>query len=146
MINRIQKGLILTKDEYYIKHLSIINPMFPVPLVNKEIEVLAAFMALPKALTEEDHFNTLARKKVMSKLNLKAGGLSNYIRTMIDKEFLEKSDITGKITIKEYLIPDDKAQGYMFKIVLDNQNQQEKNESTTSSNDSSEIPIIAKIS
>lgn len=117
MMEKIQKGLTLTKEEYYVKHLSIINPMFPIELSKKEIEVLAAFLALDKAIVEDDYFNSLARKKVREKLNLKAGGLSNYLRTMISKDFLEKSDITGRITIKPYLIPDPIAQGYMFKIV-----------------------------
>jgi|VirMetMinimDraft_7_1064189.scaffolds.fasta_scaffold03147_12 DNA-binding MarR family transcriptional regulator len=117
MINKIQKGLMLDKDEYYKKHLSIINPMFPVQLVKKEIEVLAAFLALDEALVEDDYFNTVARKKVRETLNLTAGNLSNYLRSMITKGFLDKSEISGRITIKEFLIPETEAQGYMFKIV-----------------------------
>lgn len=117
MVEKIQKGLVLSKEEYYTKHLSIINPMFPQQLNRKEIEVLGAFLALDKAIVEDDYFNTLARKKVRTKLNLKPGGLSNYLRTMIEKDFLDKSDITGRITIKPYLIPNPIAQGYMFKIL-----------------------------
>lgn len=117
MVEKIQKGLVLSKEEYYVKHLSIINPMLPQQLNKKEIEVLAAFLALDKAVVEDDYFNTLARKKVRVQLNLKPGGLSNYLRTMIEKGFLEKSDITSRITIQPYLIPNLTAQGYMFKIV-----------------------------
>lgn len=117
-MNKIQKGLILNKDEYYVKHLSIINPVLPVQLTNKEILVLASFMCLPPSITEDDRFNSLARKKVMEKLNLSPGGLGNYLKSMIEKGFLRKSDITKRISINEVLVPEQNKQGYIFKIEL----------------------------
>ena len=113
----IQKALKLKGDEYYKKHLSIINSMLPSQFTSKEIEVLAAFMSADPKLTEDDRFNSLVRKQVMKKLDLKPGGLSNYLKSMINKGFLDKSEITHKITIKEYLLPEDKVQGYQFKLI-----------------------------
>lgn len=147
MIKKIQKGLVLPKDEYYKKHLSIINPMFPVQLVKKEIEVLASFLALDEALIEDNHFNTLARKKVRKTLNLTAGNLSNYLRSMINKGFLDKSEISGKITIKEFLIPEPDAQGYMFKLVLkEEESNEEEKERSNSTNERYQLPPrVAKL-
>lgn len=112
----IQKALILSNEEYYKKHLAIINGMLPNQLTFKEIEVLAAFMEVDNKLVEDDRFNSLVRKKVMTKLNLKPGGLSNYLKSLIDKGFLTKSEITHKIKIKDYLLPEESGQGYQFKI------------------------------
>lgn len=42
----IQKGLVgLIGKDYYIRHLSIINPFLPVELTPKEREVLGTFMS-----------------------------------------------------------------------------------------------------
>ena len=112
----IQRALELTHDEYYKKHLSIINSMLPKHLVPKEIEVLAAFMGADPKLVEDDRFNPVIRKKVMAQLGLQPGGLSNYLKALINKGCLTKSEITKKITIKEYLLPEDDGQGYRFKL------------------------------
>ena len=42
----IRKALKLKKEEYFKKHLLIINHILPVQMTNKEAEVLAAFMSL----------------------------------------------------------------------------------------------------
>lgn len=144
MIKTIQQKLeVGSKDEYFLKHLSIINPMLPAQLTGKELEVLAAFMALPSEVTEDDTFNTLARKKVKAKLNLSSAGLSNHLGEMIKKGFLQKSEVTKRIRIREFLLPQNNAQGYQFKILL-------KNESTsrpenTSNQGGDREPLIADI-
>lgn len=108
--------------DYYVKHLEIINVIvpeekFPEKLTNKEIEVLAGFMSQDKSLIEEDMFNGVVRKKVMEKLNLKPGGLGNHLKSMIEKEFLTKNDITKRIKVMPFLVPVDNHQGYRLKIV-----------------------------
>jgi len=110
----------LDRYNYHLKHLAIINPLLPIQLSNKEIEVLAAFMYHKGELVEEDRFNSLVRKNVMDKLDLSSGGLSNHLRSMIEKGFLEKSDITKRIKIKPFLFPEDKEQGYQIKIIEKN--------------------------
>lgn len=108
--------------DYYIKYLEIMNIIlpddkFPDKLSSKEIEVLAAFMYQDKNLIEDDMFNGVVRKKVMDKLNLKPGGLGNHLKSMIEKKFLMKNDITKKITVKSFLIPENNNQGYRLKLV-----------------------------
>lgn len=118
----ITTALKVGKYDYYVKHLEILNIIlpeekYPEKLTNKEIEVLAAFMSQDKSLIEEDMFNGVVRKKVMEKLNLKPGGLGNHLKSMIEKEYLVKSDITKKITLKKILNPENNHQGYRLKLV-----------------------------
>jgi len=113
----IQRILNLSKEDFYIKHLTIVNLLLPTHLTNKEIEILAAFMSLDKNLIEEDMFNTVARKKVMGKLGLSPGGLSNHLKSIIDKKVLDRNTITNRITIKPYLLPHEPVQGYQIKII-----------------------------
>lgn len=106
----IVKQLKLSKNDYYIKHLSIINTFLPKHLTPKEIEVLAAFMSLEGDIAE-DRFGTSARKLVMSQLNLSPGGLGNYLRTLKDEGF-----INDNMEILPILHPSPNEQTYMFKL------------------------------
>ena len=101
-------------ENYFEKHLEIINPILPVQLTPKEIEVIAAFMALKGDLIDEDRFNTSARKHVMKNLNISLGGLSNYLRILIDKGFIYKENEVLKI--REILFPTEGVQFYAFKL------------------------------
>lgn len=118
----ITSAIKLSNYEYYIKHLEIINIIlpiekFPEKLTNKEIAVLAAFMCQDKSLIEEDMFNGVVRKKVMEKLIMKPGGLGNHLKSMIKKNFLIKNDLTKRIKIGSFLIPEINNQGYRIKIL-----------------------------
>ena len=113
----IKKKLRVGNDDYYKTHLGIVNALLPVKMTTKEIEVVAAFMALDASVVEDDRFNTLARKKVKDKLKLSPGGLSNYLKALIEKGLLNKSSVTGKITIHEALIAEDEKQGYMLQLI-----------------------------
>jgi len=106
----------LSSYDYTLKHLAIINQLLPTQLSNKELEVLAAFMDQPRERVSDDRFNPIVRKDVMTRLNLSSGGLSNHLRSMIEKGFLDKSDITKRIKIKEFLFPQELVQGYQIKI------------------------------
>ena len=116
-MNIIRKSFELNPKDYYVKHISIVNAVLTNSLTNKEIEVLASFMVADSKLTEDDRFNTLVRKQVMKDLSLSPGGLGNYLKSMIKKGFLNKSKITNRITILEYLMPDNTGQGYQFKLI-----------------------------
>jgi DNA-binding MarR family transcriptional regulator len=113
----IQQAFKVNNEIYYNLHLQIINAVLPVRLTDKELEVLSAFMSLDKKLIEENYFNPLARKIVLKKLNLSAAGLSNHLKSMIDKGFLVKNNMTNLITIKQFLLPEEDGQGYQFKII-----------------------------
>lgn len=113
----IQQAFRLENEDYYTMHLNIVNAILPVKLTEKELEVLSAFMSLDKNIIEDGYFNSVARKKVMKKLNLLPAGLSNHLREMINKGFLSKNSVTNFITIKEFLLPQEDGQGYQFKLI-----------------------------
>lgn len=117
----IQQTLRLSQTEYNKKHLEIISALLPTYLTDKEIEVLATFMSLDKSITEGDMFNTLARKMVMERLGQSPGGLGNHLKSMIDKSVLERNEETKRITMKEFLLPQDDIQGYQIKLVKVNE-------------------------
>jgi len=109
----IQKQLKLEKNDYYIKHLSIVNVFLPVELTPKEIEVLASFMSLEGDIAL-DRFGTSARRLVMRQLNLSPGGLGNYMKSLKTKGFIMEKQ--GDLTILPILHPEAEGQGYMFKL------------------------------
>lgn len=115
----LQKILRVNREEYFKMHLSIINTLAKdeEKMVNKEMEVLAAFLSLDKSITDEDMFNTLARKQVKEKMKLSAGGLGNHLKSLITKKHLSKNEITGRITVKPAIIPQEPMQGYQIKLI-----------------------------
>ena len=113
----IRKALKLKKEDYFKKHLLIINHILPVQMTNKEAEVLAAFMSLEGELAS-DPFSTSGRKIVMRKLNIKPGGLGNYLDAFKKKQFvLENSN--KELRIIPILIPSKSEQFYQFKLEID---------------------------
>lgn len=113
----IQKGIIGLKDaQYYIYHLSIINPFLPVELTPKEREVLGTFMSFKGDLAEKDRFGTTFRKEVKKMLAMSDGGLSNHITSLKSKGAIQEN-LSGIMQIASILIPEDKQQFYQFKIV-----------------------------
>ena len=114
----ISKIIEVSKDEYYFKHLSILNTLLPVSLTVKEMQVLATFMAEDYELIKDDMFNSFVRSRVMQTLKISHGSLSNYLRSMIIKGFLNKHSVTNKITVQEFLIPENIQQGYRIKLKI----------------------------
>ena len=106
----IKKVLTLNQQDYYTKHLEIINCFLPVTMTPKEIEVLANFMSLQGDISN-DRFGSTARKIVMQKMNLSLAGISNYMKSLKTKGF-----ITGN-SILPILFPDTKEQNYQFKLI-----------------------------
>jgi len=115
----IKKTVKLEDKEKYLKlHFSIINPMFPVQLSNKEAEILSAFLSLDNKLIEDEVFNPLTRKKVMEVKKLSAGALGNHLKSMLSKGFLSKDAVTNRITINKACLPCYPEQSYNFKLIL----------------------------
>ena len=111
----ISKSLDLSREEYFKKHLLIINPLLPVQLTDKEAEVIAAFMTIEYELGKFT-FDTTSNEEVRKMLNLSHGGLGNYIRILQDKGFLlEEND---ELSILEILKPEKDIQGYQFKLTV----------------------------
>lgn len=115
----IRKKIKVDKKEYFKKHLEVINPFIPTKFTPMEMKVLTAFMNLEGEEVEETRFNPTTRKKVMEELGLSAGGLGNYLRSLVDKGFITKSKYTKTLSVVDYLIPEEKGQGYQFKIERD---------------------------
>lgn len=107
----IRKKLILSKNDYYVKHLSIISNFLPETLTPKEIEVLAAFMSLEGDIAE-DRFCTSARKIVREQLGISPGGLGNYLKAFREKKYIKQED--NGFVIMPILLPNSKTQGYEF--------------------------------
>jgi hypothetical protein len=114
-MNIIRKTVLLNKQEYFKKHLLIINHILPVQMTSKEAEVLAAFMSLEGDIGEEP-FGTSGRKIVRSRVGISAGGLGNYLDQLKSKGFIYEDD--GKLVILPILIPEKKEQGYQFKLMV----------------------------
>ena len=112
----IKKALRLSREDYYKKHLLIINHILPVQMTPKEAEVLAAFMSLQGDIAK-DPFGTSGRKIVREKLGISAGVLGNYLDQLKSKKFIYVEDRDLKIL--PILIPKDKVQGYQFKLEVD---------------------------
>lgn len=117
----IQQVFSLEREKYFEMHLSILNAILPAKLTDKELEVLSAFMSLDESITQENMFNSEARKRVMKKLNLQPAGLSNHLGSMIAKGFLVKNEVTKLISVKHFLLPEKDGQGYQLKIFLVNE-------------------------
>lgn len=115
----IKKAIKVKPEEYFNKHLEIINPLMPTKFTPMEMKVLTAFMNIDGEEVEEGRFNPYTRKLVMKDLGLSAGGLGNYLRSLVKKGFLIKSKYTKNLSVADYLIPEDKWQGYQFKIDKD---------------------------
>ena len=113
----IQKAILQLKGaEYYIYHLSIINPFLPVELTPKEREVLGTFMSFKGDLADKDRFGTSFRKEIKTMLSMSDGGLSNHLTSLRSKGAI-KEDLSGVIQIATILLPEEKQQNYQFKIV-----------------------------
>ena len=104
----------LSPVEYYRMHLSIVHNFFPEQLANKELETLAHFMSLEGDIVDRDRFGTQARKIVMERMNIKPGGLGNYLRFLREKKYIYEKD--GKFHINPYILSDSQQQGYQFLI------------------------------
>jgi len=113
----IQKGIIGLKGaQYYIHHLSIINPFLPVELTPKEREVLGNFMAFKGELADKNRFGTSFRKEVKDILGMSDGGLSNHLSSLKEKGAI-REELGGVIVVAPILLPEERQQFYQFKIV-----------------------------
>jgi len=113
----IQKGILGLKEaQYYIYHLSIINPFLPIGLTPKEREVLGTFMSFKGDVADKDRFGPSLRKEVKRMLSMSDGGLSNHISALLSKGAIRKTE-EGNVIVAPLLLPEEKQQFYQFKIV-----------------------------
>ena len=106
----IKKVLKLDRLSYYVTHLQIINPLLPEHLTQKEIEFLAHFMSFNGTIAS-DRFGTTARNMVKTNMGISNAGVSNYMRSLIDKGFVKDNKILS------ILFPEVGSQEYEFKLI-----------------------------
>ena len=123
----------LSHDDYYLKHLQIINQFFKDPMSNKELLVVAKFMSLTGDL-ETNRFSTTGRKIVMESLSLSPGGLGNYLNSLYKKGFIFKNNFEV-FELQSFLLPEKNSQGYQFKITKNVKNWASINVRTSNGND-----------
>ena len=108
------KVLKLDKRDYYETHLAFLNCILPKKLTPMEVKVLAAFMSLEGDIGNV-RFGPSAKKIIMSQLDLKPAGLSNYMISLLSKGFLIKK--VDNIEILPILLPQEDEQTYKFKLI-----------------------------
>ena len=120
-MQEIKKCMYLTRTQFYETHLSLVNCILPVKLTEREIQVLAAFMALEFPKDKESfRFSTPSRRVVKKAQKLSDGGLTNYISNLVNKGFLHRDHpgMDADIKILPSLLPSsDSQQDYKFRII-----------------------------
>ena len=114
MSTTMKKAVRLSKEEYYKKHLYLINYILPTQMTRKEVEFLAHFMCLEGEL-KDTPFCTTGRNIVKEKMGVSSGGIGNYLVQLKKKNFITEKD--GKLQILPVLIPNENSQTYMFKLI-----------------------------
>lgn len=116
MDNRILKFKLELSDIKYIQmYIDILNVFLPKKLTGKEVEVIATFLSLSEGIIEKDMFNSYARNLVKEEMGLSAAGLSNYLKSLVEKGFLIKDG--DKLKIKDYLNPNSKELVFNINII-----------------------------
>lgn len=104
-MRKVSKVVTLSGNTYYKVHLQLINPVLPVKLSDKELDVLSYFLMFGDLSRE-------SRKVVREKLGMSFGSLTNHIRHLKEKGF-----ILGNDELNSLIVPDGKSQEYVFKLV-----------------------------
>lgn len=81
----LRKTLKVTPEDYFRKHLQIINVFMPVQLTGREIDVLAAFMYY-------DNFKADTKQRICDMLNISSAGMGNYMATLKKKGYIIKDE------------------------------------------------------
>lgn len=118
MSTPIRKLLKLDRVKYYEVHLLFINCLLIAEnrpsMTPTELHILARFMSLEGDIAAL-RFGPSARKLIQTQFELSAGGLSNHMKSLTNKGFLnKKGDI---IEILPILEPQNGIQYYEFKLM-----------------------------
>ena len=116
------KTLKLRTDEYYERHVMLVNAILGNPLTGREVEVLGIVLHLQDQ--GQDPFSRENRALIKKKLKIESANLSNFIRGLVSKKFMKRgSDAGGKaaIIIAPGLSPGGKEEIYQFKLIHDNE-------------------------
>ena len=104
-MKKVSKVVNLSGNVYYRVHLQLINPILPVQLSEKELDVLSYFLMLGDLSKD-------SRKLVREKLGMSFGSLTNHIRHLKEKGFILEGDELNSV-----IVPNKDSQEYIFKLV-----------------------------
>jgi hypothetical protein len=112
----IKKVLQLDRLSYYERHLEFINCLLPeeTRMTNMELKVLAKFMSLEGDIAQH-RFGPTGKKVVREHFDLSYGGLSNYLASLLKKQFLERRG--DMIYIWDRLNVEPNMQEYAFRLI-----------------------------
>jgi hypothetical protein len=111
------KELRLSEEDFYCKHFELVGLILDNPLSSMQNKILSQFVIESTNGKKKDIFNTISRKKVKEKFKLSDAGLSGYIKSLIEKGYIQKDKSTEKVYIHEKLLPDNQLQGYKLKLI-----------------------------
>lgn len=109
-------------SEYHEMHFKLLNVILPESrkLTNKEVEVLVVVLGLEGDTTRYP-FGTTARKIIMERTGVKKSGLSNYIKTLLEKGFIVE-DAIGELKINSHFMPGKDTSSYQLTFNLNTEN------------------------
>jgi len=110
----LKKQLRLDNKEFYITHMSIVNALLPIKMTPKEVEIIAAFLSITGTLAD-DRFSTTGRQVVRNMLGISHQYLTNYIKSLIKKGFIQNNN--DKLELTPILFPEREEQNYIIKLV-----------------------------
>lgn len=110
----LKKSIKTDYNNFYLYHTRIVNVVFGSVLGNKEIEVLASFMSISSQLENGYILDRITRKQIMKDLKIFPGGLTNHIKSIKVKGFIENVKGTKVLKIKDFLIPEKEKQLYQI--------------------------------
>ncbi len=105
------KELSLRGKDFYSVHLEIINPLLPVKLTVKEIDVLSVLLHFSNTQALQEAFKNNFRKYLRDILFMSSASLYNYMQSLQKKGAL----LDNKGTVNDLLIPSN-TQEYRFRI------------------------------
>ena len=114
----LSKELLLPREEYYERHLGILNVLLPSKMTPKELQVLAAFMSLDS--DNKNRFGPNSKKTVMKRLSVSPSGLSNYLQSLKKKGFVYHNE-EGDLNILNIIVANSEEQLYQFKLIRNNE-------------------------
>lgn len=112
----LQKIKTVERNEYMYWHLRIMMSMLPSMLTETELKVLAEFMSLEGEEFESDRFSSVCRRMVQERLGITQPSMSNYLKQLEAKGYIQRTEVLRKRFVPEFLFPENDMQGYQFKL------------------------------
>lgn len=103
--------------DYFMAHILIVNSMEEGNKLSlKEVEVLAAFLALDPAITLGDVLNPQARRMVKQELQMSSASLTNHLKALSLKGAFETLENLGRHAFARQYRPSREQQNYVITI------------------------------